>query len=513
MKKIDSKIFVVMFVLTMGFLFLSGLQRELRIVKLRRLNGAIEIPEIKKLNFKNYYNFSFQKSVEKNIEANFGFKEPLIRMYNQYVWDFYRKKHSRQVLVGKDNWLFPNWHKLAPKYSKELTDKFDQQAQYLFQLSNVLKEYNTQIIVCFIPSKLEIYKEYDTSDLKREDNFNPINYFCEKFESSGVNYINLTQMMYDFKDTAVFMPFTPTGAHWSNIATVYAADSIFKRFESLSGINMPKLKIGKPYIGKTREPDNDLEQMYNLCRPLHHQTDYYVDIELLKDSTTVKPTMITIADSHFWTFYYNLKMKEIFTRFPYWYYANTIYFDKPNQNVSQVDKMKEFVNADFILFLYSANQAYNIDTDILIWPLIELCINKEEVETKIAHIVETINSDTEWKSKTEKKALEGNKTFEETAYSEARYVIRQNPYKFFPQLNATGVPYTRSRELELILNPEIATTEERVLEILNSMRSSEEWMTALKEKAEIQGKTLDEVMHGDALWLIKKEDDNKKENK
>jgi hypothetical protein len=376
MKKIDSKIFVVMFVLTMGFLFLSGLQRELRIVKLRKLNGAIEIPEIKKLNFKNYYNFSFQKSIEKSLEANFGFKEPLIRMYNQYIWDFYKRKKSWSVLVGKDNWLFPNWHTLAPEYSKELTDKFDKQAQYLYQLSNVLKEYNTQLLVCFIPSKLEVYKEYVTSDIGKNDDFNPINYFCNKFDSSGVNYINLTQMMFAFKDTAVFMPFTPTSAHWSNIATVYAADSIFKRFETLSGINMPKLKIGKPYISKTRGPDNDLEQMYNLCRPLAPQTDYYVDVELIADSTTIKPTMITIADSHFWTFYYNLKMGSIFSRCSYWYYANTIFYDNRYNNVKEVDLVPEFTNADFVLMMYSANQAYSIDMDILVRAL-ELLLNQK----------------------------------------------------------------------------------------------------------------------------------------
>ena len=509
MKKLDAKIYVVMFSLTMIFLFLSGAQREFKIFKTKPLSGAIEIPQVAKFNFKNCYDATYQKSLEEKLEVSFGFREPLIRLYNQYVWDFYGKKYSRQVLVGKENWLFPYWHLLAPKYSKELTDRFDKQALYIHQLSGVLKEYNTQILVGFIPSKLDIYEEYVTSAISKKDDFNPIDYFCNKFDDYGVNYINFTEMFYAMKDTAIFNPFTPSSAHWSNIASVYATDSIFKRFEELSGINMPKLKIGTPYIDKTRTPDNDLELLYNLCRTIHPQTDYYVDVEMIKDSTTTHPMMITIGDSHFWTVSYNIPLRKIFSRCPYWYYASSIYFDKKYKNVEQADKVKEFIEADYILMLYSANQAYNMNTDLLAWTLIQLCVDKEEIDMAIDNVVETIKSNSEWKNNVEKKAVQQGRSFEEMVYIEARYVIRENPYKYFPQLNETGVPSSRSKKLLSILNND-ETIEDRVAEIISSMHNNKEWMNSLKEKAKKNGKTLEEVMHGDALWIIKQEDEKKK---
>jgi len=509
MKKLDTKIYVIMFSLTMCFLFLSGLQREVKIFKLKPLNGAVEIPQVAKFNFKNYYDGTYQKSLEEKLEVSFGFMAPLIRIYNQYVWDFYGKKYSRQVLVGEENWLFPNWHLYAPKRSKELTDKFDKQALYIYQLSNVLKEYNTQILVGFIPSKLDVYKEYVTSGISKKDDFNPIDYFCDKFDDYGVNYINFTEMFYAMKDTAIFNPFTPSSAHWSNIASVYATDSIFKRFEELSGINMPKLKIGEPYISKTRTPDNDLEQLYNLCRTINPQTDYYVDVEMIKDSTTVHPMMITIGDSHFWTVSYNIPLKKVFSRCPYWYYASTIYFDKKYKNVEQADKVKEFIEADYILMLYSANQAYNMNTDLLAWTLILLCVDKEEIDMVIDDVVKTIKSNSEWKSNVEKKAAKQNKSFEEMVYSEARYVIRENPHKYFQQLNEFNVPLSKSKKLISILNHE-EPIEDRIAEIINSMHNNKEWMNSLKEKAKNSGKTLEEVMRGDALWIIKQADEKKK---
>jgi hypothetical protein len=273
---------------------------------------------------------------------------------------------------------------------------------------------------------------------------------------------------------------------------------------------MPKLKIGDPYIDKTRHPDNDLEQLYNLCRPIHRQTDYYVDVEVIKDSTTTKPMMITIADSHFWTVSYNIPLKEVFSRCPYWYYASTIYFDKKYDNVAQADKVQEFINADYILMLYSANQAYNMSTDLLAWTLIELCVDKKEVDGVINDIIESIKSDSEWKSNIEKKALDDNQTFEEVAYANARYVIRQNPYKYFPQMNdPSGVPSCRSRELELLFNDQIVTVEDRITQIIRNMRDSEKWMNTLKEKAKTKGKPLEEVMRDDALWIIQQEEEKK----
>ena len=442
-----------MFSLTMCFLFASGIQRKYKIFKMKPLGGAIEVPEIKKPNFKNYYDFSFQRSVEKNLELTFGFREPLIRVYNQYTWDFYNSHHTKEVLIGKSDWLYPRWHLLVPKYSPELSERFDQQALYFYLLSDILKEYNTQLLVCFIPSKIDIYKEYMPYDTCKFYDFNPIDYFCEKFDESGVNYINFTKMFYDIKDNAVFNPFSQAGAHWSNIASAYAADSIFKRFSTLSDVNMPKLKFGEPYPAKTRNPDDDLEWLLNLYRPLKSLPNYYVDIEVVEDSTSTYPKMITIGDSHFWNIVDNVPLNKIFVENPYWYYAKSIYFDKNYHHVDQVNIAEEFISSDYLLFLYNAYQTYDIDSDIILRGITSL-------------------------------GEEDNAALYDKFY------------------NSDG---TR----KVVILSEEEKTEKRILEIMNGMRTSEEWMESLKKKAKTKNKTLEEVMREDAIWLIQEEKEEK----
>jgi len=508
-----------MFSLTMCFLFLPGIQREFRIFKIKPLNGAFEVPPIKKLNFQNYYNFSFQKSVEKNLEVSFGFKEPLIKIYNQYLWDFYQRYHTTQALIGEDDWFFPKWHLSAPKYSPELIEKFDQQALYLYQLSNILKEYNTQLLVCFVPSKFEIYREYVPNSVNTGEfyNFRAIDYFCDKFDASGVNYINFTKMFYDMKEHAVFNPFSQKGAHWSNIASTYAADSIFKKFAALSGINMPKLKLSEPYISKTRTPDRDLDLMFNLIRPLKSLPNYYVDVEVIEDSTTIHPKMTIIGDSHFWNVSYNVPLKQIFSEYPYWYYAKSIYFDKRYKDVDQVDIAEELISSDYILILYNAFQTYSMDSNIILEGIITLCFDKENINDVVETICNNIKSDQEWFNKVKQKAVQNNVSVEESLRNDAIYMIRRDPYKYFPQLNTLDIPTVRSKNNTVIYNSyyakndtcSVISEEERILQIINSMRKSEGWMNSLKEKAKTQGRSLEDVMRGDAKWVIRREEEKK----
>ena len=44
--------------------------------------------------------------MEKYISENFGFREAVIRLYNQYVWSLFDKTYCDNVVIGKDKWLF-----------------------------------------------------------------------------------------------------------------------------------------------------------------------------------------------------------------------------------------------------------------------------------------------------------------------------------------------------------------------------------------------------------------------
>ncbi|MDL2239949.1 hypothetical protein LJC73_07095, partial [Bacteroidales bacterium OttesenSCG-928-L14] len=493
MKKLNSILYASMFALTMCFLFMSAIQREFKIFEVKPLKGVLPETKVKEFNFKNYYDFSFQRNLEKKIERTFGFREPLIRLYNQYSWDFYKKNPSTMVLIGEDNWLYPNWHLKGVPITDELLMNFDMQARFTHQLTGILKEYNTELLVCFIPGKTDIYPEHMGKKIMIND-FNPMKYYYQKFEEYDINFIDLTDVFLSYKDTAIFQPFTQTGTHWSNITSVYSIDSILKTFERLSELHIPELEISKPYIDSIRTPDNDLELLLNLARSIEQPDNYYVDVNIIEDSSTYHPKMITIGDSHFWNVTYNIPLREMFSSYPYWYYGKTIYFDKTHRNISEVDLCNELFNTDYLLLLYSSYQTYNFGSGVLVNALLSICIDDNDLNAEIEKIIKKINSDTKWVENMTKKAAKNNITLEEAIYNDALYMIKSDPYKYFPSLDV-DIPTVRSKKFEFIMKYSNNNHDEEeevnpIKKIINEMRQSETWMNNLKEKAKKQNKTI-----------------------
>ena len=95
---------VILFSLTGLLLFASMFQKITHLWDFKKLNG-VEIPApMPDLTFQSISNGSFQDGTEAYLKQNFGFRQPLIRFYNQYLWDFYNTSiGNRGILsLGKD---------------------------------------------------------------------------------------------------------------------------------------------------------------------------------------------------------------------------------------------------------------------------------------------------------------------------------------------------------------------------------------------------------------------------
>ena len=69
----------------------------------RRTTFASEKP---KLDKESYLSGDFGKQEEAYWGQHFGFREPVIRLYNQYLWSCYRKTYAHDVVAGKQGWLY-----------------------------------------------------------------------------------------------------------------------------------------------------------------------------------------------------------------------------------------------------------------------------------------------------------------------------------------------------------------------------------------------------------------------
>lgn len=488
MKK-KNILYIVLFVILMVLLFLPLVQQLTGMVEVKRLEGAVEKVEQPKLTLDNYKSLSWQGQLEKYAAANFGFHESVIRLYNQYLWGLYRKTYAADVAVGNDKWLygknsvFDHYRQLSYAYSgdnESLHQRFEKDLDRLKKVQQLLDERGTKLFVLICPAKDMVFPEHLPEGGKwvMSDGIRAVDYYPQAFAKNGINFVDVNAWFQQIKDTVSYPLFTRSGMHWSNIACIHASDSIFHYMERLTGKNMPDLKIGPMYADAPRNPDADLERNLNLLWSIKPtEQNYYANVEVVPDSTATKLNLITMGDSFFWNMCYSLPMDSLFESHPYWYYFSTIFCDPKHTHVSQIDLVDELDRADVLMISLSATQLYDINHGLLSQALVKLSSkNPRQLDDILNSIKRQMEANDEWLESLKEKAVQKGKTLEEVMDEDARYVYNQNPEKYF---------------MDAIME-----------QIKQAMRNDPAWLQALGEKAKQKGKSLEEVMDEDALYLL-----------
>lgn len=508
---------IILFALTALLLFASMFQKATHLWDFKKLNG-VEIPApMPDMTFHTISDGSFQTGTEAYLKQNFGFRQPLIRFYNQYLWDFYTTSNGNRgiLTLGKDGWLYEPWsvddyyqihyHQHATD-ADQLTEQLSEEAKRVYQLQHILESYGTHLFVCLVPSKDMLYPEHlpENHDTRFDDEpkMSARFFLKDEYTRLGVNVLDLGTFFQQMKDTADFTIFPKTGTHWSKYSSLFAADTLIRYMEHLGGINMRDLVIGPRTLQDAQEADTDLENLLNLIRPLPRPQYYYATATSDKDTTAVMPKMIVIGDSFWWNIIYQTPVQEIFSEFPYWYYNSTIYYDPIYQSVNEVNLANEILSSDFIILFYSSTQLYKLNNGFTKKALLALCFNPEEIDSAKAKLEQNIRSDSAWMGSLKKASEAQGKPLDEIVQKEAQWLIDTHPEYSFPELK-DSIPTKRSKWVESYLSSDsLAFIEQEVENIIRTIKSDETQMEAMREKAQQQGKPLGKAISDDARWVV-----------
>ena len=508
---------IILFALTALLLFASMFQKTAHLWDFKKLNG-VEIPApMPNMTFHSISDGSFQDGTEAYLKQNFGFRQPLIRFYNQYLWDFYKTSNGNKgiLTLGKDGWLYEPWS-VEDYYQiyyhqhfsdvDQLTEQLAEEAKRVYQLQHILEPYGTHLFVCLVPSKDLLYPEHlpENQDTRYDDEPKmSARYFLkDEYTRLGVNVLDLGDYFQHMKDTADFTIFPKTGTHWSKYSSLFAADTMIRYMEHLDSINMRNLVIGPRALQDAQEADTDLENLLNLIRPLPRPQYYYATATSDKDTTAVMPKMIVIGDSFWWNIIYQVPVQEIFSEFPYWYYNSSVYYDPTYQSVNEVNLANELLSSDFIILFYSSTQLYKLNNGFTKKALLALCYDPEEIEAAYAKLEQNIRSDSAWIGSLEKASEAQGKPLDELVHNEAQWIIDTHLDYSFPALK-DSIPTKRSKWVESYLaSDSLAFIEQEVKKNIRIIKGNETQMEAIREKAKQQGKTLEQAIRDDAHWIV-----------
>lgn len=106
MRKPRIRYDLILFALLMAFIFLPLIQEHTGLIIVKPLIGAFEPTPKPELTFDSYRTNAYQTQIEKYASENFGLREPIIRIYNQYLWTAFNKTYCHFIVPGKDGYLF-----------------------------------------------------------------------------------------------------------------------------------------------------------------------------------------------------------------------------------------------------------------------------------------------------------------------------------------------------------------------------------------------------------------------
>ena len=367
----------ILLVLTIVLLSLPALQQLTKMVPCKPLSGVTEEQPNPELTLQSFCDGTFQKDNEAYLKQNYGFREPLTRLYNQTLWSLFRYakvEEDNRVVITKDNWMFEPWtveeYYQSRSYvyssdSAKMAQIFEAEAQRLVKVQKALKQNNTHFFVALLPGKEQICAEHmpENTRYRKEKKITAYEFYSKRLKELGINCVDFADWFMQMKDTASYPLFPQTGTHWSILAAQHAADSLVRYMEDLADINMMNIRLDPDYQ-HTVLADKDLESLMNLIWPIKKRPNRITHTHTDGDTTALHPTLITIGDSFYWNILNQTPFAVVFEKVPYWFYFSTAYYnnDDPSvtQDVNDIDVLQEVIDADFVMLSYSTVSLYQM---------------------------------------------------------------------------------------------------------------------------------------------------------
>lgn len=492
-------LYITFFSILMVFLFFPMLQEHHKVIKIKPLDGVNYKTENPKLTFDTFSSGEYQSQLEKYIAENFGFREFVIRLYNQYVWTCFNKTYNKSFVRGEDNWFYyyealneykGTEYKHFHKSKEDAIAAYENNIKMMCQLRDILKEYGIEFMTFMAPDKPFIYPEYLPNNSVVSEPLRAFEYYDKRFTELGFPNIEMTKWFQIMRDTASHPIMHTIDSHWG-VSAVYGCDSVFKYLNSFNDFGMPKVKYGKAYdIGK--KPTYD-EKVLNLLFPIKKKnSNYKLDVTVESTSDSKKARVLFVGDSFIWAITNQMPLKDILSDVEVWYYNSTVYqgFKLKQTKKENINSLASILKSDFVVFYSCGHQWHNISYKFLEETLADFGVtdsttNHDRDKVKRILLRVEMENDSIWNNKLLSHSLTNGIGIEEVYEMEINNVMN-------------GDTLLR----DIIVIDEKAMFEYEVEKLIESWRNNPEMMKYLEEKARKKGRPLEDVIVGDARWVL-----------
>lgn len=421
---------LLLFSILFGAFLIPSIQKYFSVFTFKPLAGEF-IPAKKQIfTSERWFDGEFQKSYETYYEENIGFRNPLIRIYNQIDFSVFNTVHGGSIEVGKEGYLFETPYLIAHAGKDFIGNKeIDARIERIKFVTATLKERGIHVIIAIAPTKADFFEEYIPSFYSVKDTTGT-NYesFRRKLVAKDVLFIDFNDYFLRIKGTSQFPLYPKQGIHWSQYGMYLVADSLLKYMKEETGINMKDLYCdGVQLSSDLGSTDYDLGDLSNVLFDMRHDPMPYPILRVEENSAKPKPNVLVIGDSYYWNIYYTEISGKIFNGANFWYYNHLVYTDSipGKQNLDVANCMATVEKQQVILVLQTVSNLNKVGFGFF-ENMYEQLKNNYNI---LAHFEKLIRDKPEWLEAVTKKAIERKIPVEEMIRSDAQWMAEQEMAK------------------------------------------------------------------------------------
>ena len=344
-------------------LLLPMLNQVSGIVKSGPLNGDVQLATDTAFTWQGWWDGSYQKQKEAYLNDQTGFRPDLVRLNNQIDYSIFRKLHAREVVIGKDQYLYEQGY-ISAYYGREFAG-YNHHAENLYKLllvRDTLLKAGKKLFIVFAPSKARIYPEfipdYLRSTLPHSSNYETMVRICDSLK---LPYLDFNSCFRAIKEKTSYPLFGRKGTHWTHTGSDIAADTFNHYLAAVTGKPVPEISWDDKETERTntaRGFDDDIDKGINLIWPLREDTFYYHKLHFEAGNPQERPRVIFISDSFFWSWLNSQVPQHCYKDWEFWYYFNELWTERSingeEQSGHEADNrwMERLQKTDVVVLMY-----------------------------------------------------------------------------------------------------------------------------------------------------------------
>jgi hypothetical protein len=322
------------------------------------LTGQVISAEKPVLSRDTWFSRTYQQERDDYNDDHWAFKEPMVRLNNQFYYDAFNQIRVKGFVSGKDDYVFSENY-IFSAFGDDLMpeEKITTMLEKAKVVQDTLAKKGIDLLLVFAPGKGMGCREFIEDKYVHPFTTTNHDLFVKHSNLLHLNTLDLYTYFDKLKPTAPYPLFPRFGHHWSYYAEYLAVDTLIGHMEKLHHTDMPAIYSRSITLSDTaRSRDADVLKSMNLWRdPEQRMKLAYPEIAFETDDNKNTTRVLTIGDSYWYGPVYMGIGQNCFAGGQFWYYYNKV-VPAPNGRktaVWELDLKQEIESNNIILLVYS----------------------------------------------------------------------------------------------------------------------------------------------------------------